>query len=229
MADKLWEEMYRRDKYARERVIKAVRMLLPYLKPGDTVLDVGCFTQEAKKYLPSDIKYFGIDGKKYHKDTLEANLDYGFYPVPCSHAICLETLEHLVAPKYTVESIYKSLSLGGYLVLSLPNEANVLHRIRCLFGVSDPECFSGEGKHLHLPSLKQVNKFLLDERLQYHFEILKKQYYVSPTGVGSRIPWVGKILSLIPDAIHQLLADLFPSLFSRGFIFLCKHKSTASK
>ena len=59
--DNCWKDMYKKDKYARDRVMKSVRMILPYLKDGDTVLDVGCFTQEAKKYLPWSVDYIGID------------------------------------------------------------------------------------------------------------------------------------------------------------------------
>ena len=214
--------MYAKDKYARDRVMKAARLLLPYLKDNDTVLDVGCFTQEAKKYFPRTVKYIGIDEKAYHPQTKVMNLHHGFEPIPCQATLCLETLEHLLDPADTLESIYKSLPQEGVLVVSLPNESSTFHRIRGLFGTMDGECFSGQGKHLHLPSLNQTRAFLLAQC----YEILSEQYYVSPSGQGSRNQWVGRILSLIPDPIHQWAANRFPSLFSRGFIFLLKKKPT---
>ena len=221
-----WENMYRRDKYARDRVMKSARLLLPYLSQDDktpsTILDVGCFTWEARKYFPRNTKYIGIDQEKYHPKTQVVDLNHGFEPIPCSHALCLETLEHLLDPNDTIESIYKSLQENGRLVVSLPNEASAFHRVRCLFGIVDADCFSGQGKHLHLPSLKQAKSFL--ERSGFLVE--KQLYYVSPTAIGSAHQWVGKILSLIPDAIHNWLADLFPSLFARGFIFLLKKRPT---
>ena len=218
-----WSNMYRKDLYARDRVMKSARLLLPYTKDTDTILDVGCFTWEARKYFPRSQTYIGIDQKKYHKDTRVVDLNHGFEPISCQHALCLETLEHLIDPEDTLQSLYDSLPESGYLVVSLPNEATLFHRIRGLFGRMDGECFSGQGKHLHLPSLSQCRIFLSRK-----FLIEKEIYYISPTACGSRESWVGKILGLIPDCIHQFLADKLPSLFSRGFIFLLKKRQLES-
>lgn len=216
MAD-LWEDMYKRDRYARDRVMKSARLLLPFIKDHETILDVGCFTQEAKKYYPKWVNYIGIDAKAYHKDSQVVDLNFGFEPIGCQHALCLETLEHLICPEKTLQAIYKSMTDSGYLVVSLPNEASLFHRLRCLFGVVDAGCFESEGKHLHLPNLKQARKFLSGQ-----FCIIRELYYISPSGEGSQQAWVGKILTLFPDWVHQKLADCLPGLFARGFIFLLK-------
>ena len=222
LVDDLWKDMYRRDKYARDRVMKSARLLLPYLKDTDTVLDVGCFTHEARKYFPRAVKYIGIDQKAYHRDTKVVDLNHGFEPIECSHALCLETLEHLLDPMDTVQSILASLLPGGYFVLSLPNESTAFHRIRSLLGTVDADCFSGEGKHLHLPSLRQSRAFL---RNIQGLELQRELYYISPSACGSQGilgSLFGVVLSVIPDCIHQYLADRFPSLFARGFIFLLR-------
>lgn len=211
--------MYHKDKYARDRVMKSARLLLPYLKEGDTVLDVGCFTHEAKKYFPRTTRYVGLDATAYHPQTKVVDLNFGFEPVLSSHILCLETLEHLVAPAKALESLDDSLAPCGALVVSVPNEITLFHRIRCLCGIADAACFASEGKHLHLPGLKQARKFLTTR-----FDIVLEQYYIAPSAIGSSQQWVGRILSLIPDGIHQWLADKFPSLFARGFIFLLKKK-----
>lgn len=217
--------MYRVDLYARDRVMKSARLLLPYLsqvdaKP-DTILDVGCFTWEARKYYPRAINYIGLDQKKFHAKTQVVDLNHGFEPIPCNHALCLETLEHLIDPEDTLQSLYNSLHDEGKLVVSLPNEATLFHRIRALFGTVDGECFASEGKHLHLPSLKQSRLFLSGK-----FEIVKEVYYISPTACGSRQAPFGKILRIFPDFFHQWLADMRPSLFARGFIFLLKKRKS---
>lgn len=217
-----WQRMYHRDKYARDRVMKSARLLLPYLKDGDLVLDVGCYTQEAKKYFPRTVKYLGLDVTAFHGQTKVVDLNHGFEPVACSHALCLETLEHLIDPEDTLGSLHDSLAPTGALVVSLPNEITLFHRIRCLCGIADAGCFSASGKHLHLPSLKQSRTFLSSR-----FEIVLERYYISPSAVGCRSPWVGRILSLIPDGIHQWLADRLPSFFARGFIFLLKKKGAS--
>lgn len=214
--------MYRKDKYARDRVMKSARLLLPFIKDTDTVLDVGCFTQEAKKYFPRSVKYIGIDQKQFHKDTKVIELNHGFHPIPCSHALCLETLEHLVDPEDTLRSVYDSLQDNGLLVVSLPNEATLFHRLRCLAGVVDNGCFHSEGKHLHLPSLKQAREFV-----QSLFLIEDEKYYISPSACGSSHEWMGKLLMLIPDRIHYGLAAALPGLFARGFIFLLKKRTLA--
>ena len=214
--------MYRRDKYARDRVMKSARLLLPHLKDNDLVLDVGCFTQEARKYYPSWIRYLGIDEEIYHPETRKVGLHHGFEPIACQHSLCLETLEHLLDPKDTLDSIVKSLATGGYLVVSLPNEATIFHRIRSLLGIVDAECFSGEGKHLHLPSLSQARQFLKSNQ---ELELQRELYYISPTACGARGRlgrFLGSTLVLIHPRIHQFLADRFPSLFARGFIFLLR-------
>ena len=215
--------MYRRDKYARDRVMKSARLLLPFTKDTDTILDVGCFTWEARKYFPRSVNYIGIDQKAYHKKTKVVDLNHGFEPIPCQAALCLETLEHLLDPEDCLHSIESSLHPSGYLVVSLPNESSLFHRLRALFGIVDGECFSGQGKHLHLPSLKQSRLFL-----QKSFDIVSEKFYISPTGCGSRQAYIGKLLSLLPDKLHQILADSFPSLFARGFIFLLKKKNSIS-
>lgn len=211
--------MYRRDRYARDRVMKAARLLLPLTKDTDTILDVGAFTWEARKYFPRFQPWIGIDQAAYHHKTRVVDLNHGFEPIPCTHALCLETLEHLLDPEDTLESLYKSLENSGYLVVSLPNETTLFHRLRALFGTVDAECFSGRGKHLHIPSLRQSRAFLSGR-----FRIEKELYYIAPTACGSRQWLLGEILSWIPDSVHQLLADRMPSLFSRGFIFLLRKK-----
>ena len=214
------ESMYRKDRYARDRVMKSARLLLPYLKKGDTILDVGCFTHEARTYFPKDVNYIGIDEKAYHKETKVVDLHHGFEPIACSHAVCMETLEHLISPEECLSSIYRSLpEENGYLVVSLPNEATVFHRIRSLLGTTDACAFQGTGKHLHLPNLKQ-SRLLVQER----FEIVGSKFYISPSACGSNQVFLGRILKLIPDTIHQYLADHLPSLFARGFIFLLKKR-----
>lgn len=214
-----WQRMYQRDKYARDRVMKSARLLLPFLKDGETILDVGCYTHEAKKYFPRTVKYIGLDVTAFHAQTQVVDLNHGFSPVPCSHALCLETLEHLIDPEDTLESLSKSVSDSGAIVVSLPNESTLFHRIRCLCGTVDAGCFSAEGKHLHLPSLKQSRAFL-----SKWFDIVLERYYIAPSAVGSSHQWLGRILCLIPDGFHQWIADKFPSLFARGFIFLLKKK-----
>ena len=208
-----WEGMYR-DRYAVARIKRSIDIIIPFILDGDIVLDIGCFTQEAKKYLPNNIHYIGIDSKSYMEGVKICDLESVESIPNCNITICLEVLEHLNNPEKIIIAIRNSIKNNGYVVISLPNEATLFHRIRCLFGTVDAECFASSGKHLHLPSLNQCRKFL-----NKFFVIHKEVYYINPSATGSRQAWLGKILQLIPDYVHQWLADTWPSLFARGFIF----------
>lgn len=214
-----WDGMYS-DRYAVARIKKSVDLLIPHLSDKDVVLDIGCFTQEAKKYLPNNIHYIGIDSKAYVDGTIVRDLEKGFTK-KCDAIICLEVLEHLKYPVYVLKCISYSVKPAGYVVISLPNEATLFHRIRCLFGTVDAECFSDSGKHLHLPSLNQCRKYL-----SKFFVIHKEVYYINPSAKGSKQEWIGNLLQLIPEQVWQFLANSFPSMFARGFIFLCSKKSS---
>ena len=210
MASDYWPNLYD-DPYAVKRIEKSLE--LADIRPGMSVLDVGCHLGELEAFMPVEVMYTGIDVLNGH------NIDGGFnLGKKFDRILCLETLEHLLRPRSTLESICSHLLPDGLLVLSLPNEATIFHRIRCLLGTVDAECFSDQGKHLHLPSLRGCRELIKESHLQVEAE----EYYVSPQAVGSRQAWLGGILSLIPTPIHEFLAKSLPSLFSRGFIFVCK-------
>lgn len=216
MAEDFWPTLHQ-DPYALARLKKSVE--LADVKPGMKVLDVGCHHSEALQFLPS-CKYWGIDNFQYDENTIVQDFDGGIKStLKFDRILCLEVLEHLAKPVSTLLSIRDSLEEDGLLVVSLPNEASLFHRMRCLLGIVDGQCFQEGGKHLHLPSESQSRKFL-----SLYFEIVYQQSYIAPSARGSHQEWVGRILTLIPDAIHQYLADAVPSLFARGFIFVCKKK-----
>ena len=200
------------DPYAVLRIKKSIEAL--DIKPGMSVLDVGCYKEFAKQFLPEGVKYVGIDKIKGDQ------IDGGFrLHQKFDRIICLEVLEHLQYPRKTLASIASHLATSGICVISLPNEATLFHRLRGLFGLMDAEAFGESCKHLHLPSLKQARSFV-----QSCFHVTQEFYYISPQAQNSRQAWVGKILKLAPDKLWIFLAYSWPSLFARGFIFVCKHK-----
>ena len=71
-------------------------------------------------------------------------------------------------------------------------------------------------KHLHFPTIKQNIKFV-----SQYFKIIKKEYYINPSGKGSRFDKLGILFKLIPDFVWEKLAYLFPGCFARGIIMLC--------
>ena len=212
MTKDLWENM-ESDPDAIARIKKAVALL--DAKEGMTVLDIGCHKQEAFQYLPDGIKYYGVNDTVLVPNTIRLDIDGGFtMPLQFDRILCLEVLEHLECPQGTLQSISKCLKDDGVLVVSLPNEATLFHRLRCLFGTIDQQCFNFPGKHLHLPSLKQSRWFLSDL-----FKIEKEDFYITKEARGSHSKIVAGLLKLVPSHLLQLVALVCPSLFARGFIF----------
>ena len=213
MADH-WQGMYE-DKYAINRIKKSVSLL--DLKSNMTILDVGCYKMEPRKYIPCDVKYAGIDVSDFTPEVTVKDIDGGFsWFEKVDRVLCLEVLEHMKFPQGTLKSIKKVLKDDGIAIISLPNEATLFHRVRCLTGTVDQECFQECGKHLHLPSLAQCRSFLRD------YLTIEHEAYYSSDGNNSRQSWMQSLLRLIPDWLKQALADRLPSLFARGFIFVCK-------
>lgn len=207
--DDFWPDLHE-DKYARLRLKRSVELL--QAEPLHSVLDIGCHQKEALRYLPAGCNYVGMDHIYGH--DFDGGIPVGkIY----DRILCLEVLEHLKYPRQTLRSIAKHLHPDGICVISLPNEATLFHRIRSLFGVVDAECFGEAGKHLHLPSLKQ-SMFFVSAVLQ----VDQIFFYIAPSCRGSRQQGLGILLSIIPDRVWQFLADKFPSLFARGFIFMCR-------
>lgn len=206
-----------------ERIRKSIELI--DAKDGMTVLDVGCYKQVAKRFLPTGCQYFGMDISDFVPDTIKKDIDGGFFldywegknPMRFDRIICLEVLEHLKYPEGTLKSIHRALKEDGIAVISLPNESNLFSRIRALLGTSDQECFGESGKHLHLPSLGQCREFL-----GRYFEIQEERYYLAFQ--KSRAAQIAKMLELLPKCLWIFLANKCPSLFARGFIFRLKKK-----
>jgi len=203
-----WPTLYS-DLYAVKRIEKSLE--LADIRPGMTVLDVGCHMGELESYMPIEVMYNGIDHLNGHDIDGGFELDSKF-----DRIICLETLEHLKYPKRTLLAIKDHLADDGFAVISLPNEATLFHRIRSFFGTPDAECFSECGKHLHLPSLKQARQFIKE-----FLSVDGETYYINPSASASRQSYLGFIMKLIPDQLWQFLANKLPSLFARGWIFRC--------
>lgn len=214
------------DKYAQMRLKMSADIAKPYLKRGSTVWDVGCNDAQLKQYLPQGISYRGIDCRALWPSAIV--LDLNRNPLPTFQAkaqvvFALETLEHLINPKAVLQWVLSLVAEDGYCVISLPNEGNLANRIRCFFGIVDPMCFQAD-KHLHQPTRKQSRQFLFDGGLQ----ILKESVYIYPIESAIGFEWARLVPKRISFAIARLLAFLFPTLFARGFIFLCKIKNMAN-
>jgi len=144
---------------------------------SDSVLDVGCgdasnyqawLVNQVRDLKALDISKVGIvRAKQMGIDATEHDLSKTF---PYSDnvfdgAICIEVLEHLYDPKFTVGEIFRVLKPGGLFIASVPNNGYFRERLKGLTraelstSISD---FSNEwkGAHIRFYSLKSFSRML---------------------------------------------------------------------
>ncbi|MFB3897224.1 MAG: class I SAM-dependent methyltransferase [bacterium] len=226
----LWYgDMYQEDEYADLRLKTYAELLFPYLHEGSKILDIGCYTARLLDFLPKDkhIEYWGVDFDKKaleiaeQKGAITKFVRFDSEALPFREQfdiiVCGEVLEHLINPANILVQMQCLIKPDGMVLISLPNECTIYHRIMCLFGKGVDSLAFHLYKHLHLPTIKQSEQFISG-----YFKIVKKAYFVNPGGKGSRWEILGKITSILPNSFWQWLGNLLPTLFARGTVFLSK-------
>jgi len=206
-------------------------MVNPYIKSGSRILDVGGYTGDLIPFVKKGVGYFIVDADRPAlqvarkkgarvKQVFFDEEEISFNGVKKFDAIiCTETLEHLKDPKRHVDTFKALLKEDGILVISMPNENSIYHRIMVFLGFGVDSHIFELYKHLHFPTVSQILKFLGE-----NFEIIKVDYYINPSGAGSRFSFLGKVFMFLPDDFWYFLARFSPSLFARGVVVLCKLK-----
>lgn len=212
------------DKYARMRFNICKSLLSPFFKDGVRILDIGCYTADLLTLLPPSIDYYGVDSdekalkiaKKRGAKTIKLNLENKQIPLNQKFDIIVATeiLEHLKDPQKLILQIKRLVKKNGVILISLPNECTIYHRLKVLFGKGIDGTGFAPHYHLHFPTIKQNGEFI-----GKHFKIIKKCYWIH-IGVGGKLE---KVISKIPDWIWMKLANLWPSMFARWVIYLCKN------
>ena len=118
---------------------------------------------------------------------------------------CFEVLEHLVNPLKALMNLKKSLSERGLLVVSLPNEFNILARLSILVG--RPVFGGHDWHHLRFFNRKLGEKMFEEAGL----EIIKRDYC-------PRVPLWNKF-SII---FGEILQKISPNLFSLSTVWVLK-------
>lgn len=136
-----WDSIYRRDGRVQVRVDELVQESSLLINPNDSprVLDLGCGTGRHTLYLARqgfdvhgvDVSQTGLEiTKELLKDkgyTVKLSLmDMSLlsYPDSCFDAImCIHVLQHAMMDKIkqTLKEVYRTLSTGGYFILSVPS------------------------------------------------------------------------------------------------------------
>ena len=191
------------------------------------VLDVGCGTGIlGDVFLPNDrFEFFGIE--PFQNDAAEAiikgyqvwieSVESALEKIEVKFQIIVagDVLEHLVNPKAILEELVKRVDSGGILIVTVPNIANILIRIRLLFGNFD---YSERGildkTHLRFFTQKTFKKLTSIQGV--HIEKLR----MSSIPIEIIIPglstnYLGKIILRVLHLVTLLLPKLL------GYQHLC--------
>jgi len=178
------------------------------------LLDVGASTKFLEKFIPKNVKYHSLDYTGKHDWIVD--LDKKKIPIKSGTfdiIVCLETLEHLIDPERVMEELLRIGKKDAIFILSLPNDYNFVLRFYYLLGkkvsIQKPFKTIKEHLHIHTPRVKDIidffSKYIETEEIYYAWS--------SRTGLNAR-GIKGQIYKVIDDLIN-LLAKIYPSLFSR--------------
>lgn len=218
--------LYENDRYVRLRYAQYIKLLSPKIKGKVKILDIGCYNGSLTDLLPKTVEYLGIDFDESALKIAESKglkvIKFNLHNVELilkdkfDIIVVAEVLEHLLNPGKLMEQVKNLLGNDGVVLISVPNENTLYHRLMSVLGFGIDLYPFQLYKHLHFSTIQQNIEFV-----SKHFKILKKEYYVNPSGKGSRFEKLGILFKLIPDFVWGKLAYLFPGCFARGIIILC--------
>lgn len=118
------------------------------IAPPSAILDVGCgnglFSAGIKRQI--DCRLIGVDGSQYALSHAKRNgFDSTFHindmcgdTLPIDResidlVICKDVLEHLMDPNFVAAEIFRVTKFGGYALVHVPNQFNLIGRLKFLF------------------------------------------------------------------------------------------------
>ncbi|MEK6871945.1 MAG: class I SAM-dependent methyltransferase [Nanoarchaeota archaeon] len=193
------------------------------------LLDVGSADNIIKNFLPKNIEYYSLELPKEEQDEdlrdynheITFNLDDGRIPVEDNTfdiIVCLDTLEHTMYPKRVLKEFKRITKKRGFFIISLPNEYNFLLRLYYLLAIKTRTEIPWEvveiHQHIQKPRVGDIIQLLND-----NFKIYEVIYHWE-----SRASYKNKLFIMI-DKFINLLARIYPSIFARDVVAICKFKS----
>jgi methionine biosynthesis protein MetW len=259
-----YEGKYARDQLETDARLRRNRLTfcLPETLSGKRILDLGCGPGVQLAYLARENTLCGTDisvpaltqaGRNGYRVCV-ADLDRQSLPFKDETfdvVVCTDVLEHLFAPLFLVGEIHRVLRPEGTAVVSVPNQFDIVSRLRILFGMglihpSHTDFRAWDYFHIRYFTLSDWQDllaetgFVIDEKFFSVFPIailnvlslLLKPEYVSEWCRRHRTRAVLKVLiwvfsfcmraTLVPALLIRILPKHLPQLFSAHFFVSCK-------
>ena len=147
----------------RMRFRKATK--LAQVRPGSAVLDIGSRNGDLQKYLPSDVKYQGLDiAPEFAAPQILIHDITSGLPFPDAsfdYVFMIEVLEHTPTAYNTAGEIHRVLRPGGVWVVSVPNPYHVKEIIWNLLRVPDRQGHIYSWTRQTITRLGEMNGFRL--------------------------------------------------------------------
>ncbi|HPG41022.1 MAG TPA: class I SAM-dependent methyltransferase [bacterium] len=192
------------------------------VKPDSKLLDVGCSAGTLGGYLIANknCRVYGVDNNPQAINlaaavlTAVAVMNIGSDPFPFRGElfdiiIFGDVLEHLTDPQSVLMQFQDYLAPGGYMIVSLPNIANIIIRLKLLFG-------KWEYKEYGIMDATHLRFFTRQSSIDmFNKAGLQIQEIKTEAGVFVKDNLAEKFL----HGIYRLFCTLFPRLFATQFIF----------
>jgi 2-polyprenyl-3-methyl-5-hydroxy-6-metoxy-1,4-benzoquinol methylase len=222
------------DPYTNRRIHQTAKIISDLNFKDYNILDIGGYNGDLlialKKYIKSNLNYSIVDfdkngmivAKSRGIKTYFTDLDNEVFDMHLDSSskfniiVSTECFEHLKYPTMHLERVKNRLTENGFMIVSLPNENTLYHRILSLMGVGADTYAFKLYKHLHMPTIKQSEIFLSS-----FAKVIKKQYWISAQFKYTKMKLLS-FLNLLPDGFWQFIANVMPGLFARGTIFVLK-------
>lgn len=196
--------------------------LLPYIPDGSTVLDVGCGTGRLGEYLKihKNCRVYGIDISSHAvelaatriEDAVAMDIEAMEFPykeLKFDVIILGDVLEHLKNPTEILKLYAQYLYENGVFVVSIPNVANIIIRLKLLWGRWDYRSAGiMDATHLRFFTFKTMVAMFNEANL-----FIKKSSYI-PGKYFLRLQHLTPVTKM-----ETILNRLRPTLFAIQFVF----------
>lgn len=205
--------------------------IIAHIQPHARVLDIGCNTGELGEQLRKRLGCYVVgvevqqDAAEFAKNRLDEVVCgdvqrlpdlYPFYD-QFDYVIAADVLEHLSNPRFVTRLLMKYLTVGGKMIVSLPNVANYAVRLQLLRGRFDYNTCAqilSDG-HLRFFTLQSAKALLQDAGLVVETVdvtpglFVFQPYHLSIERIFGRWLWYRHLEYLISGAWKTLFAYQF--------------------